>query len=736
MELFSDEVRLRERRRRRREPLWSLASVFLHVSIFALVVLLAPVTRLAAPGPKGRPQPSAELTADRLEALAETLSSVRMNELLRQVEAMQAVLHNMDAMREALAKDYDAFAASEAVNARERLERLVAEAAESQAKAVSAQAAVKAEVAGLVKVETEGALTNRAVSADILARREKLLDRTAEQTNTAQGNAVNALDKLEVKAAFAGFKKTSEAAGRLREAQMAAAKLQDAAQTAAADAAAEVAQFADCAARIARLKGEIARNAKSGPARETLDNRLKDALSWQERLEKAKRERATGRQVERLAEAEEAQKALNAEIRLLEATLSADVSQLETLAQGPKRKENALVSERADALTLGEAYALARRLEGAIAVSYKDVKATETAIARKMSFAAAQEMTDVATPARRTADDEALRENVRTQAALDRRKKAEAEVVREVGSMVEATVAMMEDAMRIVMGGGASATAPSSDERAGGVRWLDADDFARRSDETSAEARLAAMNAASDYAVALQAAAAEDAQAKAKDLSGLMAKTDAESARTRRVGELPDAPSLKGGEPGLLPGNVMRLGAGGGDDVPGATWMYVNSWYVIGPFPNPNRVNLRRKFAPESVQDLDATYAGKDGRVLRWRFWQAQSSKPPQPWMPDWRAEVIPEGREEYSIYYAYAEVFFDEACDRWVAIGSDDRSDAWLNDIPIWGSSNRLKAWHLAEDYRRVHFRKGRNRLLVRVENGHWNCGWSFCIATGEGRP
>ena len=103
--------------------------------------------------------------------------------------------------------------------------------------------------------------------------------------------------------------------------------------------------------------------------------------------------------------------------------------------------------------------------------------------------------------------------------------------------------------------------------------------------------------------------------------------------------------------------------------------------------------------------------------------------------MADWRAEVIPEKKEEYSIYYAYAEVFFDRGCDRWVAIGSDDRSDVWLNDVPIWGSSNKLKAWTLAEDFRRVHFKKGRNRILARVENGHWNCGWSLCISVEDAK-
>lgn len=737
MDLFSDEIRERERRRRRKEPLWSLASVLLHVAFVAVVILCTPVKKLVLPEKAEKPRPSAELTADRLEDLAETLTTARMNELLQQIEAMQAVLHNMDALKEEIAKDYDAFAAQEAESARETLKKLVDETAQNQQKSVEAQAAVKREVAALVKVETTADLTAKAASEDIRTKRDKLQNETVEKTNTAQANAVNALDKLEVTASFTGFRKTAEAAEKLREAQMEAAKLQDAAQTEAIAVATEVAQIADATARVDRQTEELRKAREKSPKNKghlaAVEKRLKDAVARKDKLEKVKAERATERQVEELERAESAQRQLNAQIDVLTATLAADASRLEQLAQKEARQENALVTASAAELSLGEAYELARKLEGAIAVSYKDVKATQTAIARKMSFAAAQKITDVATPERMKADAEALAENVRTQAALDRRKKAEAEVVREADSMVEATVAMMEDAMKIVMGEDKSSASSAAERKGRSVKWLDEKDLAKRADAQAVSERLAAMDAAADYQVALQNAAAEDDRAKAKDLASLMAKNEADGASLK--GGVSGPPALKGGDLGLVPGNVMRVSAKGGDGLE-STWMYVNSWYVIGPFPNPNRVNLRRKFAPESVQDLDATYVGKDGKVLRWRFWQAQSSKPPQPWMADWHAEVIPEGKEEYAIYYAYAEVFFDEACDRWVAIGSDDRSDVWLNDVPIWGSSNRLKAWQLAEDFRRVHFRKGRNRLLVRVENGHWNCGWSVCISTADATP
>jgi hypothetical protein len=149
----------------------------------------------------------------------------------------------------------------------------------------------------------------------------------------------------------------------------------------------------------------------------------------------------------------------------------------------------------------------------------------------------------------------------------------------------------------------------------------------------------------------------------------------------------------------------------------GAEWMFVNSWYTIGPFPNEGRANLRRRFAPESVVDLDATYAGKDNRPVRWQFVQTATPmlRPAQP--------------VEYAIYYAYTELWFDEPRDLWVAIGSDDASTIWVEGQMVWKSRDDLKAWNAGEGLRRVHFKKGLNRVLYRLENGWGEIGLSFVI-------
>lgn len=804
--LFADEIRKREEERRRKEPLWGLLSFLLHGALFVVVVLCTPVKQLILPEPKEKANPAADLSADRIEDIGESLSEVRMNELLQQIQAMQDVLHNMDVMKEELAKDYDKFAEKTAQDVRTELENLVKETAEAQQKSSEAQAVVKQAVQEIVAIEMKADLADRQTSKDLHEKADKLMYETVEKTNTAQANAVNALDKLQVKAEFAGFKKTAEAAEKFRDAQIEAAKLQDETQTASIQTAQELVAVAGNEKRLDEVKKtieeskakvesaeqvkveadkRIAAEEKEMKAAEQKRDRLRQEKKWEEvkqaqqvasehrrAMDQAKREsqnaqrqmneaksrqaraekklpellkkqaelakvketRATEAQIKDLEKAESAQKRLNKEIETLKAVLASDSAELKKLAQEENRQENRLVDEQAAQLSMSKAYELAKQLESAIAESYKDIKATETAISKKMSFEAAQKITDVAKPERLVADAAALESKPRTKEALDKQKQAQTEVVREADNMVEATVAMMNEAMEIVMGKDSSAQMVTK-EKSKAVKRLEEKDLADRSSEEAMAERMAAMEAEAEYQLKLENAAVEDSNEKAKDLSELMAEDNAKAGENGSLtGANPGPPELKGGDLALLPGNVMSIGPDAKDAIP-AKWMYVNSWHVIGPFPNPNRVNLRRKFAPESKVDLDATYIGKDGRVLKWEFCQAKNAKPPQPWMADWRAEVIPEKKEEYSIYYAYAEVFFDRDCDRWVAIGSDDRSDVWLNDVPIWGSSNKLKAWTLAEDFRRVHFKKGRNRILARVENGHWNCGWSLCISVEDAK-
>ncbi|MDR3706844.1 MAG: hypothetical protein P4L33_00970 [Capsulimonadaceae bacterium] len=157
-----------------------------------------------------------------------------------------------------------------------------------------------------------------------------------------------------------------------------------------------------------------------------------------------------------------------------------------------------------------------------------------------------------------------------------------------------------------------------------------------------------------------------------------------------------------------------RRVAAGGDH---ADWLFIDSWYCVGPFPNSRRSNLDTPFEPESIVNLDAAYLGKKDRPVSWQFLQSPS--------PD----VVPLDAEEYAIYYLYTEVQFDRACDLWIAAGSDDQSKIWINGDKVWQSSDDLKGWKIDEGFRKVHFYKGINRILARLENGWRGTAISLCI-------
>lgn len=180
-----------------------------------------------------------------------------------------------------------------------------------------------------------------------------------------------------------------------------------------------------------------------------------------------------------------------------------------------------------------------------------------------------------------------------------------------------------------------------------------------------------------------------------------------------------------------LPGRVI-----GAEAVPGR-WMFVDSWYLLGPFDNAGRANIEKQFPPETVVDLNATYVGKRGRPVRWDFYQS-----PQPRIvpPFDEFNPLPSGATdggdtfkardlEYIIYYGSTELRAAADCDVWIAVGSDDFSKLWINDQLVWASGKQHKKWRVDEGFRKVRLSQGVNHVLFRVENGHAQTEFSLAV-------
>jgi len=168
---------------------------------------------------------------------------------------------------------------------------------------------------------------------------------------------------------------------------------------------------------------------------------------------------------------------------------------------------------------------------------------------------------------------------------------------------------------------------------------------------------------------------------------------------------------------------TLHTGAGRVFGVGGAhaERVYLDTWYVIGPFAGKGDESMRAGYPPEDDVDLDAAYPGPEGRTLTWQF----TSRGFYPF--------IPPDRRADSVYFAWTELRVDDDQDVWLAIAADHDSMMWLDERLVWVSSAGDKPWYhppyylrdelvgslsLAEGQRRVHLSAGVHRLLFKLSS------------------
>ncbi|MGB8353934.1 MAG: hypothetical protein WCD79_08625 [Chthoniobacteraceae bacterium] len=345
-----------------------------------------------------------------------------------------------------------------------------------------------------------------------------------------------------------------------------------------------------------------------------------------------------------------------------------------------------------DGKNLGDLYQTAQAAEQRITEKYKLFRAAELASIRKVTLQEAMDSTQIASPNREKLDVNLL-------AAKDAGKNLAA-------YKEQVTKADQQLTSMAVLGQNMLAAAQAQQ----GVAGEDID-----------VGKLQSQSGAYDAMV--DAATAGDQAGK--DLTQLGAGKGDDVAANGAVAipayarNAPELPAMD--YHNLTPYSTRRISAGEGTH---ADWLYVDSWYVIGPFPNPGRRNINTRYPPETIVDLDAIYPGKNDQPIRWHFMQWGT---PQLRMPH-------DQEEAPAIYYAYTELNFDKPRDLWIASGSDDKGTMWVNNVMVWNSNDRVKSWSPNEGYRKVHFEQGRNRILYRLENAQLAAVFSLMISTRQG--
>jgi len=187
--------------------------------------------------------------------------------------------------------------------------------------------------------------------------------------------------------------------------------------------------------------------------------------------------------------------------------------------------------------------------------------------------------------------------------------------------------------------------------------------------------------------------------------------------------------------PGAIDLAAVRSGAGRviGPGGSFANRVYLDSWYVIGPFEAGAGDPLDTVHPPEESIDLEGSYRGLGARVLGWRY----ASRGFYPF--------IPPDRSERAVYYAYTELRLAEGRELWLSLAADDDSMLWLDGRLIWRSERRDKPWYhppyylpdeqvaslaLAEGERKVRLEAGVHRLLLKLYNHHDRAFFSVVAA------
>ncbi len=398
-------------------------------------------------------------------------------------------------------------------------------------------------------------------------------------------------------------------------------------------------------------------------------------------------------------------------------------------------------------MDMAELYDKAKAEEQRVLDAYHQMRAAQLAVIRKIPLDEAKANVDRLQSDRPDVSKELAEDAARTSAALAAQKEAVATALRESQSMVDTSQRVLSLASTL-----AQASTPTPDVSETADSTADAGDTAKQGGGAKDSQALASLSQR------LNEIGEGDTGTRVKDVADIMAGRESQAAAAAAASSSSAASAAAAaasanapessapGEPGQAdagaqgdPGSQTRDGQGPAatppplarniptvsgrkiantpDAQPGK-WMAVRTWYMIGPWPNPQRKNIDRSYPPESAVDLDATYAdGKDGRTLRWEFLQSPT------------VEIKPPDLDSYAIYYAYTEIYSDKAQDLWIAVGSDDKSTVWINDFKVWESASDHKGWRIDEGFRRVHFQKGVNRVLYRLENGHLGSALSLVV-------
>jgi len=194
-------------------------------------------------------------------------------------------------------------------------------------------------------------------------------------------------------------------------------------------------------------------------------------------------------------------------------------------------------------------------------------------------------------------------------------------------------------------------------------------------------------------------------------------------------------------------------------------WGYIGRWRILGPLPRSDMWPDSRPALPDIVPAFDADCSVK--RLLQTRrymvpmkgdkFESLYKGRDPSPvetvdadpanghvLPPCWRrgdrfcpketkTSAVGHGMD-WATYYACADVYADEAGERWVGVVINDAGALWVNDRLVWCSGEHDRVQMTRSFVFPARFNAGRNRLLLRCDDYRRPSAFSVQICTRGG--
>jgi hypothetical protein len=143
---------------------------------------------------------------------------------------------------------------------------------------------------------------------------------------------------------------------------------------------------------------------------------------------------------------------------------------------------------------------------------------------------------------------------------------------------------------------------------------------------------------------------------------------------------------------------------------------FITDWWLIGPFNNANGNGLHTMYPPEQGFDSSGTYTGIDGQPVKWERFHNELSG-----YIDFTKIYQPL---DQGVAYAHRTIHMDEAKDVRIGVGSNDGVRMWINSKLVLDHKVGRKA-EPNQEIITVHFRKGENSVLLKIDQ--LGGGWGF---------